>query len=275
MCEDESWDFERGKMAKSGLDWGNYRRKIFTEEATKFFEEEFEDKDYAISPDDVDKFCYSFEKGKYPLPLIPECHVLSLHSTGILWTEEYFKFYYYILKNWEWEREWFSERSMLEAALFAETFFLGWYSYFEKLSHIMNASIGCPFDTERGRGKVKECTFKGICNYIINDDQEKYNRLLLDLADIKGSPIYKKIEKIRHDLTHRYMTLFTLAGSNIYGAVVERRSRTTKFTLGAAPEYDLDEINSIIDEATDLLVEIKEKVLDYADETGYSEEESE
>ena len=261
--------------------WLKNLERIFTKEAIDIFSNKIEYKDYLIDYDVSRKFCYAFLKDKKNFLIFGrECDILGDQTLAIRKTEVYFKFFYYIWKNWETEKEIFELFWKSEAAFFAEMFFIRWMSYFDKLAHIINISIGHKLES-------RHISFSKIIEEI-SENPNELSSILKYLSKIPKTRIYDRVRNIRNELVHNFYTYFKLGVSSIPGGKVKKgkwedrkipdhvwdkygkKLEGPMITISyESPQHTIGEIWDIIDDATDLLVEIKLKVLEYADEIGY------
>ncbi len=264
------------KEDKDYKDWYEFATRVYSKNALEIFANEVTRKDYGLSSDEVERFAAVFRVLSDSFKISPqlECYILQVHLYGISIADNHYQFYYYLWAKNDHKNELYRRSDLMEASFYAESFILRWFSYFEKLSNIINWPLGYPLDTEYTGDPRVLCSFKRICN-LIENNISKNNTLLHYLADIANKETYNNISALRHDLTHRYLTLHSFAGSSIYGAIVKRAEEGKTITLSLGPKkaekqeeriYTPEEVYSIIDEGTDLLVEIKNKVLGFASE---------
>lgn len=233
-----------------------YNSRIYTDEAIGIFNNEIVFKDYEITLGEAKIIAPLFadrEVDTFTVPL-DEFYVLSHHSSGLSRSDMLFQFHRKVFQRET--KEYFKGTDLIIASYYAEDFFIRWFSYFDKLSHIMNFALGFPLTTA-------SCSFHSICE---KEDviRSLDNELIQYLATIYKDPIYEEIKSTRHDLIHRFLTSFSFAGSVPYGAEVTKDGEKKEILFDKSCEpYTIDDIYKLISEATDLLVEIKSKMISY------------
>jgi hypothetical protein len=279
------------------LNENDYLKRVYSEEALNILSKDITFKDFKICFEEAKSIAPIFAESAHDIFSTPinECLVLCQHSSSLEIADTYFRLFY---RFQEMEDD-VSNKLGYEmlAAYYAEDFFLRWYSYFDKISHILNYALGKPFITKGRKG----CDFKKIVKKI----EEYYEKgvfigeHLEYFISLKNGPVFRTIEDLRQDLAHRFLTSASLCGDVCYGTEVEDVTASEAFgesgsyaqtriyeilglrggekikkttIMPGPPErpgltktpYDLGEVFTIIDGATDILVDIKKKFIEWS-----------
>jgi hypothetical protein len=255
------------KESQDYKDWYEFATRVYSKNALDIYANKISVKDYELNTEEARRFATAFANPSETFKSYPinECYILQVHLHGIAMADRRYQFYYYLWAKDDHKKESYRYSDLMDASFYAESFFLRWYNYFEKLSHVMNWAIGFEFDTRKSINHYDTCSLKGIFRYLSGNRRKTVNRtcsfinvcrhlrrkptttnpLLSSLSRIHRRGIYKQISGIRHDLTHRFLNFTSLAGSSMYGAIAKHEDK--KYS-GVLP-INFDKINERLAES--------------------------